>query len=118
FWVGLMYDDAALDAAWDLVKDFTRDERHALRDGAPRHALGLPFCGGKMQDLAVRALQVAAAGLARRGVVNEQGSDEVRFLEPLIEFAESGHTPAERKLALFHGDWSGDIDHVFREFAY
>ena len=51
FWVGLMYDDAALDAAWDLVKDFTREERHALRDGAPRHALGLPFRGGKMQDL-------------------------------------------------------------------
>lgn len=118
FWVGLLYDDAALDAAWDLVKDFTMAERNALRDGVPKHALGLPFRGGKVQDLAIQALQISAAGLARRAVLNEQGSDEVRFLEPLIEFAESGQTPAERKLALFNGDWNGDIDQVFREFAY
>ena len=118
FWVGLRFDDAALDAAWDLVKDFTMAERNALRDGVPKHALGLPFRGGKVQDLAIRALQISAAGLARRAVLNEQGSDEVRFLEPLVEFAESGETPAERKLALFQGDWNGDIDQVFREFAY
>lgn len=118
FWVGLLYDDAALDAAWDLVKDFSMEERNALRDGVPRHALKLPFRGGTVQDLAVRALQISAAGLARRNVQNEQGSDEVRFLEPLIEFAESGETPAERKLALFHGEWNGDIDRLFHEFAY
>src|SRR5690606_15483160 len=118
FWVGLLYDDTALDAAWDLVKDFSLAERNALRDGVPEQALGLPFRGGTVQDLAMRALQVSAAGLARRDVQNEQGSNEVRFLEPLIEFAESGQTPAERKLALFHGEWEGDIDRVFREFAY
>ncbi|AOH35583.1 glutamate--cysteine ligase [Luteimonas sp. JM171] len=118
FWVGLLYDDAALDAAWDLVKDFTLEERNALRDGVPKHALGLPFRGGKVQDLAISALQISAAGLARRNALNDQGSNEVRFLEPLIEFAESGETPAERKLALFHGEWGGDIDRVFREFAY
>jgi glutamate--cysteine ligase len=39
FWVGLLYDDAALDAAWDLVKDFSLAERNALRDGVPKHAL-------------------------------------------------------------------------------
>src|SRR5690625_246143 len=118
FWVGLLYDDTALDAAWDLVKDFTLEERNALRDGVPKHALGLPFRGGKVQDLAISALQISAAGLARRNALNDQGSNEVRFLEPLIEFAESGETPAERKLALFHGEWEGDIDRVFREFAY
>lgn len=118
FWVGLLYDDTALDAAWDLVKDFSLEERNALRDGVPRHALGLPFRGGKVQDLAVSALQISVAGLARRGALNDQGSNEVRFLEPLIEFAESGQTPAERKLELFHGEWEGDIDRVFREFAY
>lgn len=118
FWVGLLYDDTALDAAWDLVKDFSLEERNALRDGVPKHALGLPFRGGKVQDLAVSALQISVAGLARRGALNDQGSNEVRFLEPLIEFAESGQTPAERKLELFHGEWEGDIDRVFREFAY
>ncbi len=118
FWVGLLYDDAALDAAWDLVKDFTLAERHALRDGVPRHALKLRFRGGTVRDLALEALKISAAGLQRRARRNRDGADESRFLEPLIEFAEANETPAERKLALFHGAWQGDIDRVFREFAY
>jgi len=51
-------------------------------------------------------------------VLNSKGSDESGFLDPLIEFAEANETPAERKLALFHGRWNGDIDRVFHEFAY
>lgn len=118
FWVGLLYDDAALDAAWDLVKDFSPAERHALRDGVPKHGLKLPFRGATVRELAVEALKIAAAGLRRRNARNRDGIDESRFLEPLIEIAESGQTAAERKLELFHGEWNGDIDRVFREFAY
>jgi len=118
FWVGLLYDDAALDAAWDLVKDFSLAERNALRDGVPKHALKLPFRGGSVRDLALEALKIAVGGLQRRARLNSQGTDESRFLEPLIEFAEANETPAERKLAMFHGEWGGNIDRVFREFAY
>ena len=118
FWVGLLYDDAALDAAWDLVRDFTLEERNALRDGVPRQALKLPFRNGTLRDLAIQALKIAAAGLRRRAVRNSNGIDETGFLDTLIDFAEANETPAERKLALFHGQWQGDIDHVFREFAY
>jgi glutamate--cysteine ligase len=118
FWVGLLYDDAALDAAWDLVKAFSRDERHALRDGVPRHALKLPFRGATVRDLAQRALEIAAAGLKRRACLNDEGQDETRFLEPLVEFVMANETPAERKLALYHGAWGGNIDRVFGEFAY
>ncbi|MDO4708358.1 MAG: glutamate--cysteine ligase [Pseudomonadota bacterium] len=118
FWVGLLYDDSALDAAWDLVKDFTLEERNALRDGVPREALGLPFRGGKVQDLAIEALKISAAGLQRRAMRNASGQDESAFLSTLIEMAEAGQTAAERKLALYHGEWGGQIDRVFREFAY
>jgi glutamate--cysteine ligase len=96
----------------------TPAERNALRDGVPRHALKLPFRGGSVRDLALEALKISAAGLQRRARTNRNGADESRFLEPLIEFAEANETPAERKLALFHGEWQGDIDRVFREFAY
>jgi len=118
FWVGLLYDDAALDAAWDLVKDFSREERHALRDGVPKHALKLPFRGATVRELALRALEISAAGLQRRARRNAHGADESLFLAPLIEFADANETPAERKLARFHGDWQGSVDPVFREFAY
>ncbi|TCZ78391.1 glutamate--cysteine ligase [Lysobacter sp. N42] len=118
FWVGLLYDAAALDAAWDLVRDFTLEERHALRDGVPRQALKLPFRGGTVLDLAREALKIAAGGLRRRACLNDHGSDETMFLAPLMEIVESGMTPAECKLELFHGAWGGSVDRVFREFAY
>ncbi|WP_374474414.1 glutamate--cysteine ligase [Arenimonas sp.] len=118
FWVGLLYDGEALDAAWDLVKDFSREERHALRDGVPKHALKLPFRGATVRELALEALKISGQGLARRNRRNATGATEAVFLEPLIEFALANETPAERKLALYHGAWGGSVDPVFREFAY
>lgn len=118
FWVGLLYDATSLDAAWDLVKDFTRTERHALRDGVPKHALKLPFRGGSVRDLAAEAVKIAAHGLRRRSRQNGHGADESIFLDALVQIVEANQTPAERKLELFHGEWNGNIDPVFREFAY
>jgi glutamate--cysteine ligase len=117
-WVGLLYDDDALQAAWDLVKDFTRAERHALRDGVPKHAMKLPFRNGTVRDLARETLKIAAHGLKRRQQLNHSGADESIFLEPLIEIVDANQTPAERKLELFHGAWNGSVDPVFKEFAY
>lgn len=118
FWVGLLYDSTSLDAAWDLVKDFTMAERHALRDGVPRHALKLPFRNGTVRELALEALKIAGQGLARRNRLNATGASEAVFLEPLVESALANQTPAERKLELFHGAWQGSVDPVFKEFAY
>jgi glutamate--cysteine ligase len=118
FWVGLLYDATALDAAWDLVRDFSLAERNALRDGVPERALKLPFRGETVRELALRALEISGNGLKRRARLNPNGADETIFLEPLIEFAEANQTPAERKLELFHGAWNGSVDPVFREFAY
>ncbi|MBW8366638.1 MAG: glutamate--cysteine ligase [Arenimonas sp.] len=118
FWVGLLYDSEALDAAWDLVKDFSMEERHALRDGVPRHALKLPFRGATVRELALEALKIAGQGLKRRNRLNQGGASEAVFLEPLVELALANETPAERKLALYHGEWGGNVDPVFKEFAY
>ncbi len=118
FWVGLLYDDAALDAAWDLVKDFSIEERNQLRDDVPRLALRTPFRKGTLGDLAVEALKIAHAGLRRRAWADDCGADEAGFIEPLMEIAAAGITPAEHKLALFNGPWNGSVDPVFREYAY
>ncbi|TAL73636.1 MAG: glutamate--cysteine ligase [Rhodanobacter sp.] len=117
-WVGLLYDQTALDSAWDLVKDFSPAERHALRAGVPQQALKLPFRKGTVRDLAREALKIAAHGLERRAKLNQNGADERIYLGPLIEIVEANQTPAERKLELYRGAWGGNVDHVFREFAY
>jgi glutamate--cysteine ligase len=118
FWVGLLYDDEALDAAWDLVKDFTMAERNALRDGVPKLGFKVPHRNGTLRDIAIEALKISGQGLARRNRVNLTGATEAVFIEPLIEFALANQTPAERKLALYHGPWGGSVDPVFGEFAY
>src|SRR5690606_16863578 len=81
FWVGLLYDQTALDAAWDLVSSFSREERHALRDGVPRLALGAPHRNGRVRELAREALKIAAHGLQRRARLNSNGVDESIHLE-------------------------------------
>jgi len=117
-WVGLLYDSAALDAAWDLVSDFTAEERQALRDGVPRHGLRTPFRSGTVQPIAAAMVEIAKGGLERRGRKNSEGFDERIYLQPLEETVASGMTPAERLLAAYRSDWQGDIGEVFRRHAY
>jgi glutamate--cysteine ligase len=118
FWVGLLYDRTSLDAAWDLCKDWTLSERHQLRTDVPKLGLRTPFRGETARAVAERALAIAAEGLRRRARLNRNGVDERIYLEPLLEFTAAGISPADRKLALFHGAWQGNIERVFREFAY
>jgi glutamate--cysteine ligase len=115
-WVGLLYDDAALDAAWDVVKHWTMDEREALREAVPRLALDAPIPGGgKLLDLAREVLPIARGGLSARGRLSGSGDNETGFLEPLEEIVESGRVPAQRLLDKFHGEWGGDIGRIYEE---
>ena len=118
FWVGILYDDAGLDAAWDLVKDWTALERQKLRDEVPRLGFAASIRGRSLRELAAECLILADAGLKRRKRLNSRGEDETRFLAPLVEIVERGKTPAEILLDQFHGPWNGNIDRVFDEYAY
>jgi glutamate--cysteine ligase len=117
-WVGLLYDDAALDAAWRLCKDWSTAERETLRRETPRLGFQAKIRGRDMRDLAQEVLAIARDGLRRRAMPDKKGRDESRFLDTLHEIAESGRTPAEEKLALFHGRWGGNVDPVYKEYAY
>jgi glutamate--cysteine ligase len=117
-WVGLLYDQTALDAAWDLVKDWSAEERQALRDQVPRDALSTPFRKGTVRDVAREALAIAEAGLKARNRVNTKGEDETVYLEFLLDTVASGRTPADELLARYEGPWNRQIDPVFEEYAF
>lgn len=117
-WVGLLYDDTALSAALDLVKDWTAEERVALRLGAAHCGLKTPFRNRTMQDLAKEVLAIARVGLKARARLNHHGEHEAIFLDDLDEIAASGITPAERLLALYNGPWGGSVEPIFKEAAY
>jgi len=118
-WVGLLYDTAALDAAWDEVKGWTLDERQRLRDDVPKLGLkALTPAGEPLQALAARILAIAGAGLQARGRFNASGDDESGFLDPLREIVARGTTPAEQLLARYHGEWRGEVSHVYEEQSF
>jgi len=118
FWVGLLYEDAARETAWALVKDWTAEEHAALRAGVPRTALNTPFRKGTLGEVALDVLEIAREGLCSRGRLDGVGLNETYFLNPLFQIAESGLTPAEDLLAAFERRWKGTIDPVFKEYAY
>jgi glutamate--cysteine ligase len=118
-WVGLLYDSAALDAAEELIKDWTYDEIVAQRETVPRLALKTPFRGGTLQEFARRMVAIARGGLKRRNRRDRMGErDESPFLDEIVEIAETGKSPAEIKLEKFHGAWKGSVDPLFKEYAY
>ncbi len=118
-WVGLLYDSGALDAAWDLVKGWSLDERQALRDSVPELALDAPLPGGgRLRDIAGEVLDIAHAGLAARGRLNGAGDNETGFLDPLREIVRSGKVPAQVLLDRYHGEWGGDISRVYGEASF
>jgi len=113
-WVGLLYDQTALDAAWDLVKDWDMTGREALRDAVPKLGLKAPLPGGgTLQDIAGEVLKIARGGLAARGQLNSIGEDETGFLSPLQQIVDSGKTPAEVCLDHYHGDWNQDVSRLY-----
>ncbi len=118
-WVGLLYDQGALDAAWDLVKDWKIDDRQALRDAVPKLALDAPLPGGgRLRDIAGAVLDIAGAGLAARARTNGAGDDETGFLEPLREIVRSGKVPAETLLDRYDGVWGGDLSQVYADESF
>ena len=118
FWVGLLYDQASLDGAWDLAKAWTAAERNQLRTDVVTQGMKARIRGRSVQELAVDLLALSQAGLARRARNDAVGRDESIYLAPLQEITASGITAAERLLALFHGSWNGDIRKAYSAASY
>ncbi len=120
FWVGLMYDDTALDAAWDLVKGWTSAQRDAMRIAASEQALQANVDGISLHDIAREALAISEAGLIARARPGAGGliPDETHFLNALKESVDSGKVMADELLDLYNGPWDHDVTRVFKEFSY
>ncbi len=118
YWVGLLYDEAALDTAWDLVKDWTAEERQELRNQVPKYGLQTPFRNKTIQDLAKITLTIAREGLKSRARLNGHGESESLFLQPLDEFARTGKSNADKLIEKFNGEWNGDVMRAYEDCTY
>ena len=117
-WAGLLYHQQSLDAAWDMARDWSLEERLELRRDVPRLGLEARIRGRSVRELAGEVIELARNGLIARKRLNAAGDNETGFLSPLQEVADSGITPAERKLKLYEGEWDHSVDPIFTECAY
>ena len=120
FWVGLLYDQSSLDAAWDLVKSMDVETRDALRVAASVDGLQAEVSGIKMMDLARQAVDISKAGLAARARTGAGGMvpDETHFLNALQDSLETGQAPADELLAHYYSDWEGDLTRIYEDYSY
>lgn len=118
FWTGLLYDDAALDAAWRLVSTWTDAEREQLRQDVPRGGLSAQVAGASVQQIARDTVRIARMGLKNRKKINAKSQDETMYLAPLEAIVTSGRTVADDLLQRYNARWKGDIDRIFEEFAF
>lgn len=118
FWTGLLYDDDSMEAAWDIAKHWTAQERQDLRDDVPKLGLKAKIGNRYLLEIARECLVLAHTGLRRRANCDHLGRDETHYLEPLDQIVEAGRTPAETMLAKFNGAWGGSVEPVYREYAF
>ena len=117
-WVGLLYHQDSLDACSELIADWTPEEMQALRMAVPREGMRARFRDTSAQQLIQQVLKIAAEGLRARNRLDCEGHDERVFLEPLIELAIAGRTPADYKLDQYHGPWQQSVDPLFKDYAF
>src|SRR5207244_8058429 len=116
-WVGIYYDQNALDAAWDMVKDWTAEERSALRESVPKLGLRTPFRATNARQLAQQMLRLSAAGLQARAAHDSMGGNEAGFIEPLQQIVASGKSRAAELIERYEGPWQRDVSHIFAEYS-
>ncbi len=118
-WVGLLYDQGALDQASQLIKDWTLADHEQLRRDVPRSGLRTPFRGRTVREVALDVLRIARGGLKARRALDRMGvDDETHFLDSLDTIAESGRTAADLLLEAYETRWNRSVDPVFSEQAY
>jgi glutamate--cysteine ligase len=118
YWVGLLYDDDALDACWQMTKNWSAAERQKLRDDVPRLGFKAEIGNRNVLTLAQETLRLCAKGLQRRQKLDRNGRDETRYLRPLEESIARGITPAEELLQKYFNEWNNSVEPIFDEYAY
>jgi glutamate--cysteine ligase len=118
YWIGLLYDDDALNSAWDLVKDWTAEERQKLRDEVPQRGFKAAVRNTNLHALAQETLKLSRRGLEKRARLDRNGRDETRFLRPLEEIVTRGITPAEELLEKYFNEWNESVAPIYDQYAY
>ena len=118
FWVGLLYDDNSLDAAWQIVREWSASDRNQMRQQVPKDGLATPLRGEPLIKWARKFAELSHNGLKARANLDSNGNDETHFLHPVEEILSNEQTLAQELLECYHGKWNGNITNIFTQYAY
>jgi glutamate--cysteine ligase len=118
FWVGLLYDDAALSAADELTRAWSYADVEALRNAVPVEGLTASIGGHSLLDIGRDVVSISRGGLKSRARLNGEGEDESLFLLPLDEVLAKKATLSDEMLALYNGRWNQSVQPAFDEYQY
>lgn len=99
---GLLYHQAACDAAWDLVKNWSFEQRLQHRADAAKLGLDARTPGGfKTQELACELLSIACESLKEQALAGGY-ENESCYVEPLYALIRAGESLSSRTIAWFN----------------
>ena len=101
FWVGLLYDSTACDAAWQIVKEWNAEDRKQLRLNVLRNGLRATIRGQNVADIAQNLVTLSQQGLRRRAIRIDGKGDESSYLECLFDITDSKQNRADELLKEF-----------------
>ena len=119
-WVGVVYDQASLDAAWDLARDWDEQTRESLRIEASRNGINGNVAGLNLHDLATEVLAISEHGLRARAkhAAGQPMVDESHFLDAIREILETRMSPADELLSKHENQWAGQLEPIYEECSY
>lgn len=114
FWKGILYDEATIEKAWELVSGASPEERAVLWREVPQKALGVRFLGKSLWEYAEQLVALACESLARQ-VTTTESRTECYFLQQIEkEILSPRKVPAEVFLDRWNKDWKKDPREVLR----
>ena len=118
FWVGLLYDDTALDSAWDVAKNWTAEQRNQLRINVTEKGLKAKIGKFELADIAQHVLEISTHGLKSRNNLDSRGESEAHFLDDLKDMVKNKETEADKLLRLYESQWQRNISNIYTDHAY
>src|SRR5437773_8698398 len=115
---GVFYTQDCLEAAWDLVKRWSFEERLELWREVHREALLARFEGIKVIELARELYAIAEEGLRRQQALDRAGRDERVYLERMGEQLAMGRSPARVIAEKWSGEWDRRVERLIAFAEY
>jgi glutamate--cysteine ligase len=117
-WKGVLYDDDARAAAWELVAGWSQEEREAAMEAVARAGLAARIGGRPALELARELVGIASEGLRGIGAVGPVDRDERCFLEPVRAQLALGKSPGEVIRERWEGEWNRSLERLIAHARY